>query len=126
MRRSSNRHEINLEVEKVIDDTARIQQVTSQAITFGWTQYNRHKDLSPYIPTLYIDASKFGLFLYKPEKDSLFVTENPFVFTVDFQNFSFFRKEFWNRCNMAYSASQIIFSGKMLQMIHMIADLRKR
>ena len=46
-----------------------MQQVISQAIVFGWTEYNRHKTLSPYIPSIYIDRHCFLISVYNPVKD---------------------------------------------------------
>lgn len=84
VKQSSNGHRANLEFKNVsTDETPGHQQLIAQAITFGWTQYNRHRDSSPYIPTLYIDSTKFGLFVYNPVLDSLFISETPLLFIAD-------------------------------------------
>ena len=79
-RQSSNGRSVNVEFKKKTDDRAGRQQVIAQAITYGWTQYNRHRHLSPYIPSLFIDGTKFGMFMYNPKLDSLFVCECPLMF----------------------------------------------
>ena len=62
----------NLEFLDVTQKTVSgMQQVISQAIVFGWTEYNRHKSLSPYIPSIYIDSHCFLISIYNPVKDSL-------------------------------------------------------
>ena len=43
---------------------------------FGWTEYNRHPDLSPFIPSLYIDSTKFAFYIYNPPKDYLLKADN--------------------------------------------------
>ena len=48
-----------------------MQQVISQAVVFGWTEHNRHRNLSPYIPSVYIDNHGFCILVYNPVKDSL-------------------------------------------------------
>ena len=48
-----------------------MQQVISQAVVFGWTEHNRHRKLSPYIPSVYIDNHGFCVLVYNPVKDSL-------------------------------------------------------
>lgn len=85
VKQSSNGHRVNLEFKKTVstDETPGHQQLIAQAITFGWTQYNRHRDSSPYIPTLFIDSTKFGLFVYNPVFDSLFISETPLLFIAD-------------------------------------------
>lgn len=82
-RRSSNGRNINVEFERKNDDKPGQQQVIAQAITYGWTHYNRHRDLSPNIPLLFIDGTKFGLFMYNPKLDSLFVCECPLMFIAE-------------------------------------------
>ena len=62
------------------ENKSRQYQVISQAIIFGWTQYNRHKEMSPYIPTILIDGKQFGAFVYNPVSDRLLITENPLLF----------------------------------------------
>ena len=78
-RRLSN-GSVNVEFEKKSDDRPGLQQVIAQAITYGWTEYNRHRQLSPYIPSLFIDGTKFGMFVYNPKLDSLFVCECPLMY----------------------------------------------
>ena len=48
-----------------------MQHVISQAVVFGWTEHNRHRNLSPYIPSVYIDNHGFCIVVYNPVKDSL-------------------------------------------------------
>ena len=48
-----------------------MKQVISQAVVFGWTEHNRHRNLSPYIPSVYIDNHGFCILVYNPVKDSL-------------------------------------------------------
>ena len=79
-RRSLNRRSVNEEFNKKTDDGPGLQQVIAQAITYGWTEYNRHRQLSPYIPSLFIDGTKFGMFVYNPKLDSLFVSECPLMY----------------------------------------------
>ena len=52
------------------------EQTISQAIVFAWTQYNRHKNLSPFIPSVLIDAEKFLFFIYSPAHDILLSCED--------------------------------------------------
>ena len=62
----------NLEFLDVTQKTVSgMQQVISQAIVFGWTEYNRHNTLSPYIPSIYIDRHCFLISVYNPVEDSL-------------------------------------------------------
>ena len=52
---------------------------------FGFTEYNRHKDCSPYIPSVMIDKERFLVFIYNPVVDSLFFTGFVPYFEPDFQ-----------------------------------------
>ena len=79
----SNGRSINVEFKRKTDDRPGLHQVIAQAITYGWTQYNRHRDLSPYIPSLFFDSTKFGLFVYNPKLDNLFVCEYPLMFIAE-------------------------------------------
>lgn len=79
-RQSSNGRGVNLEVEKTTDDNPGPEQVIAQAVTYGWTQYNRHPNLTPYVPSIFIDGSKFALFVYNPKFDSLFIVDCPLRF----------------------------------------------
>ena len=59
----------NLEVKRAVEASVK-EQAISQTIVFGWTEYNRHKDLSPFIPSVLIDSEKFLFFIYNPETDT--------------------------------------------------------
>ena len=65
----------NLEFKKSIEIPCK-EQVISQTIVFAWTEYNRHKDLSPFIPSVLIDSEKFLFFIYSPVHDILLSCED--------------------------------------------------
>ena len=72
--------------ETMVKEAAALQRqssVIAQTITFGWTQFNRHRDLSPYIPTVFIDAEKFVVHVYNPVSDSLLIYNYPLAFIWD-------------------------------------------
>ena len=75
----------NLEVKKDVTDT-KICQILSQGIVFGWTEFNRHKNYSPYIPSIMIDSRKFMFVLYNPETDTLFSSEG-FIHYFPFEDY---------------------------------------
>ena len=52
------------------------EPVISRSIVFGWTLFNRHKNLSPFIPSVFIDAEKFLFFIYNPVQDILLSSED--------------------------------------------------
>ena len=59
-----------------VEGDENLCQIISQAIVFGWTEYNLHKELSPYIPTVFFDNKHFGIAVYNPDKDSLILTRD--------------------------------------------------
>ena len=61
----------NLEFKTDKEEKGVIEQVISQTIVFGWTEYNRHEDLSPFIPSILIDSEQFLFFIYNPQTDTL-------------------------------------------------------
>ena len=65
----------NLEFKKQIEPPGKGQAI-GQSIVFGWTEYNRHKELSPYIPSIYINNKEYLFFIYNPELDSLISSTN--------------------------------------------------
>ena len=65
----------NLEYKKHEEPSDKCEAI-SQSIVFGWTEFNRHKDLNPYIPSIYIDQEKFLFFIYNSELDSLISSAN--------------------------------------------------
>ena len=77
-RRNSEGQRVNVECKKdvSIDESAAI----AQAITFGWTEFNTHTHLSPFIPSLYIDSKQFGVLVYNPQDDSLVISEKSVLF----------------------------------------------
>ena len=66
---SSPGNHTNIEFKETVPND--IVQMISQAIVFGFTEYNRHKDYSPYIPTVCIDKQRFLIFIYNPVQDTL-------------------------------------------------------
>ena len=48
-----------------------IEGVMGQSIVFGFTEYNRHPELTPYIPTILIDSNVFWTLIYDPVDDCL-------------------------------------------------------
>ena len=62
------------------DVSACQQQVIAQAITFGWTEFNKHSHLSPFIPSLYLDKKQLGVLVYNPQDDSLMISEKSVLF----------------------------------------------
>ena len=74
--------------ETMVKEAAALQRqssVIAQTITFGWTQYNRNKDLhlGPYIPTVFIDGEKFVVYVYNSVSDSLLIYNYPLAFIWD-------------------------------------------
>ena len=64
----------NLEFKTYVQQKiSGIQQVISQAVVFGWTEHNRHRNLSPFIPSLYIDNREFLVLIYNPVQDTLMI-----------------------------------------------------
>ena len=63
-----------------------ICHILSQAIVFGWTEFNRHKNYSPYIPSILIDSRKYMFVLYNPDTDSLLTSEG-FVHYYPFEDY---------------------------------------
>ncbi|XP_060580567.1 uncharacterized protein LOC132737318 [Ruditapes philippinarum] len=47
-------------------------QIVGQAIVFAWTEYNRHPEKSPLIPTILIRHEDFTFFIYNPKTDELY------------------------------------------------------
>ena len=43
----------------------------SQDIVFGWTEFDRHKTLSPFTPTVFIKDHGFIFLVYNPGTDAL-------------------------------------------------------
>ena len=62
------------------DVAACQQQIIAQAITFGWTEFNTHTHLSPFIPSLYLDKKQLGVLVYNPQDDSLMISEKSVLF----------------------------------------------
>ena len=60
----------NLELKAVALEH-QISQPIQQAITFAWTEYNRHPKLSPLYPTVYLNNFEFSFIVYNPVTDSL-------------------------------------------------------
>lgn len=67
-RESSNCQRVN---QCVTGNTKGLYQILSQTIVFGWTEFNRHRNLSPYIPSVFIDDKQFGFAVYNPITDCL-------------------------------------------------------
>ena len=65
----------NLEL-KVQNLETSISQPIQQAITFAWTEYNRHPDLSPLYPTVFMNNFEFSFIVYNPVTDSLLAPIN--------------------------------------------------
>ena len=63
-----------------------ICHILSQAIVFGWTEFNRHKNYSPYIPSILIDSRKYMFVLYNPDTDTLLTSEG-FVHYYPFEDY---------------------------------------
>lgn len=63
-----------------------ICQILSRAIVFGWTEFNRQRDFSPYIPSIMIDSSKFMFVLYNPQTDTLLTFEG-FIHYYPFEDY---------------------------------------
>ena len=67
--------------EKDVSDVSVCQQqVIAQAITLGWTEFNTHTHLSPFIPSLFLDKNQFGFIIYNPQDDSLMISEKSVLF----------------------------------------------
>ena len=67
--------------EKDVSDVSTCQQqVIAQAITLGWTEFNTHTHLSPFIPSLFLDKKQFGFIIYNPIDDSLMISEKSVLF----------------------------------------------
>ena len=49
----------------------------AQAIVFGFTEFNRHRDLSSLIPTVLLNHECFLVLIYDPVTDSLMGPRNP-------------------------------------------------
>ena len=64
----------NLEVENDVTKT-NICRILSQGIVFGWTEFNRNKTHSPYIPSVMMDGRKYMFVLYNPVTDTLLTSE---------------------------------------------------
>ena len=76
---SSQGERTNLEFKKQVEPPGKGQAI-GQSIVFGWTEFNSHKYLSPYIPSIYIDKQEFLFFIYNPELDSLISSANHIIF----------------------------------------------
>ena len=87
-RQSSNGRTFKLEFRKDVsrDRTGDQQQVIAQSIVFGWTQFNKYPNMSAYKPTVFIDSTKFGVFIYNPNLDSLLISEYPILFLANKMN----------------------------------------
>ncbi|XP_060568071.1 uncharacterized protein LOC132726733 [Ruditapes philippinarum] len=57
-----------------------LNQVSTQAVVFAFTEFNRHKTMGHCIPSIYIDRSTFQYVIYSPVEDVLLVS-NHMVYT---------------------------------------------
>ena len=69
-----------------IDDNKAHRQIIAQAITFAFTEFNIHKDQSPFIPSVFIDYQQFSIFIYNPVDDILMITNTLFFINDDKAN----------------------------------------
>ena len=59
---------------------SKICHVLAQSIVFGWTEFNRHQNYSPYIPSLLMDKQHFLIIVYNPKEDSLMTSKHTIKF----------------------------------------------
>ena len=71
----------NLEFKsgEIVEYKARSQAI-AQAIVFGFTEFNRHKDLGSLIPTVLLNHDCFVVIIYDPVTDSLMGPRGPVYF----------------------------------------------
>ena len=67
-RESSNSQRVN---GCVTGNTKDLYKILSETIVFGWTEFNRHRELGPYIPSVFTDDKQFGFAVYNPVTDCL-------------------------------------------------------
>lgn len=60
--------------EKCIGPCDELNQVIAQAVTFAFTEYNRHKTNGNCIPSILIDKEGFQYVMYSPADDILLVS----------------------------------------------------
>ena len=79
------RRNVDFEFKKSIgiDDNKAHRQIIAQAITFAFTEFNLHKDQSPFIPSVFIDYQQFSVFIYNPEDDTLMITNTLYFINDD-------------------------------------------
>ena len=81
-RSNSGGERVNIEFK---EDTAKSwtsyrNQITGQAVTFAFLEYNRHRDLGAYIPSLYLDSERIWFVIYNPKEDHLIMSEKRLKF----------------------------------------------
>ena len=71
----------NLEFKsgEIMDSKAHSQAI-AQAIVFGFTEFNRHRDLGRLIPTILLNHDYFIVMIYDPVEDSLMGPRFPVYF----------------------------------------------
>ena len=61
-------------------------QVIMQAITFAWTEFNRHPDQIPLIPTIYLNNFEFTFIVYNPERFLVWAKQFVTFINLDIKN----------------------------------------
>lgn len=68
-----DRTDLEIKTENIYSGLA-LCQILAETIVFSWTEYNRHLDYSPCIPSVLMANGKFAAFVYNSVNDELYAT----------------------------------------------------